>query len=133
MDEARFDTLARILGAGPAPRRAALRLLAGGALSALAAGLGVGRTASQSACSAPAQPCPGCCAGLDCGADDRCCIPTRSAKKCRKGSHCCSGVCKKKRGKPTGTCACRPAGQGCTAGRNCCSGRCGANGKCLDA
>ena len=133
MDARRFDELARALavasGTHPTARRSALRLLVGAGLAALTRLGAVGALAQD--CSEPAQPCPNCCDGLNCGAGNLCCIPTLSTKKCRKPLHCCTGVCKKKKGKPTGTCICRKLDQPCTAGRNCCSERCGRHGKCL--
>ena len=54
MDDRRFDDALRALAAHPAPRRAALRLLAGGALGAVLARLGLEEAASQTATCKPA-------------------------------------------------------------------------------
>src|SRR5438067_8268179 len=88
-----IDDLSRALAAGRS-RRWALRVLAGGAVTA-ALGLPGARAVT---------------------ADDAC---KPAGKKCRKASQCCSGTCTA--GACTG---CSLAGAGCSGGAECCSGLC---------
>ena len=76
MDGNRFDTLTRSL---VGPRRAALRALAGAALGAALARVGLAETTGLAAC----KPAGG---------------------KCKKAGDCCSRRCRKRQGKKTGKC-----------------------------
>lgn len=42
------------------------------------------------------------------------------ANRCKRNRQCCTGFCKKKRGKKYNRCRCRREGQSCTENRNCC-------------
>ena len=79
MDANRFDALTRTLTAAGSRRRA-LRGLAAVAVVAVAARLGSGETAANH---------------TGCG---------HTGTGCRRGGHCCSGVCKGSRGKKTCRC-----------------------------
>jgi len=76
MDHQRFDALIRKLGATPRSRRGALRLVTGGALAGLLAHAGIGVPAAAAGCLTVAKPC-------------------------RRASQCCSGICRRSRGKKT--------------------------------
>ncbi len=109
MDEARFDDLTRSL-AGTASRRWIVRRLAGVALGAALAGLGLEEAAAK-------------CVVL--------------GKGCKSGSQCCSGFCQRhgkctKDGKLTGKCKCRcPTGTTACGSRACCGqGQQCQNGAC---
>ena len=105
MDGARFDPIARALGATPS-RRGALRLLAGGALGSLlalprVAAAQVWSEANAGSCRAPGDLCNGdgdCCS-------ERCragrCLCRRRGATCAVDRACCSGRCRKR----TGRCA----------------------------
>ncbi|CAA9582508.1 MAG: hypothetical protein AVDCRST_MAG19-4204 [uncultured Thermomicrobiales bacterium] len=115
MDDRRFDDLARALSGGPAPRRAALRLLGGGALGGLLAVLG--REDAAAACRAPSKVC---------ARDSQCCSKRCSRKGrclCTKAAHCpkparacevavCAGGRCGTAPAPAGT-VCRPAVDAC--------------------
>ena len=104
MDGDRFDAIVRTLGRA-ASRRGSLKLLAGGALGAVAARLGVGEAAA--ACVA---------AGKQCGKGDKCCAGSKckgGTCKCRAGLKDCGKVCK----------ACC-TGDDCAIGQACARGRC---------
>ena len=100
MDDVQFDRLARILGVG-GTRRAATRLLAGGALGTLFGRLGL----------APAI-------GAERGGH---CRGVRDA--CHRDDQCCSDRCEH------GFCTCKTRGK-CETGKACCSGKC-RDGKCV--
>jgi hypothetical protein len=89
MDAPRFDALARRLAAAPS-RRSLLAALVGGATVA------AGGPPARAAC----KPNGARCARSDAGA-------------------CCSGVCKRKRGKSR--CAAAPGARGCTVEANACT------------
>ena len=84
MEGEQFDNLARALS-GPGTRRQALRFLAGGALGALFARLGLEATAT--ACLAAGKGGSGgqCCSGF-CGPRETCCLV--KGKRCKRGSQC---------------------------------------------
>jgi hypothetical protein len=102
VDQDRFDAWTRRI-ASRSHRRAAAKLLTGGALGAVFAAFGL--TAAT--------------AGPDCGAD---------GAPCKKKTDCCSGACKRKKGKKKGKCqpcqaaCCRDAD--CTGGKRCQGGTC---------
>ena len=103
MDDRRFDALARSLAAGGS-RRAALRLLGGGLLAALAR-FGLADEAA---------------------ADDRDASCRGTCDQCTKDGQCCSGRCRE------GACRCKPRGS-CKVDRACCSGQCRRDGTCRPA
>ncbi len=78
MDDCLFDDLTRALGAGPAPRRAALRLAAGGALATLA-GLLRGSEAAA-ACSSGKKRC-----GEKCIPASACCTKPKKSRWIAEG------------------------------------------------
>ena len=94
MDGRSFDVVAKSFVTS-SPRRTAARLLAGGALSAALARLGLGEVATEAAAT---------CRAI--------------GKKCRRNRECCSKLCKR------GTCRCRREGTSCTSYETCCSGSC---------
>ena len=126
MDERRFDALVRAVAADPAPRRAALRFLAGGALGGLFARLASGAMAAE--CLASGKGCrrgSQCCTGFCNGRDNCACKPAGMA--CADPGECCMGLCE------GGSCACPPdqtpcAGKCCAPGQRCKDGRCVADG-----
>jgi hypothetical protein len=123
VDDRRFDALVRQLALGPASRRQALRLLAGGALAAVLTRLGLAGVPAQEcvplkgACSPASICCKGVCK------NEVCCLELGT--KCKRGGQCCSGVCSKK----TGKCTCLQKDKPCSvaAEHKCCSGNCDGN------
>ena len=123
MDGARFDRWTRLLAADPASRRGALRLLAGGALGAVLARLGAEGAVAQDECLPLRSSCSTsnpsrCCSGHCSRTTSLCCLP--ASNKCKKGTQCCSTLCKG----PTGKKKCR-----CNDGRLPCKGVCCATGE----
>lgn len=126
MDDRRFDALVRTLVTGPASRRAALRLLAGGALGGLLPSLGVREAAAGCAgtLACPAGDCTGC-KGTVCGPHQKCCRPHDAV--CTNKSQCCSGRCRIPKGKSRGRCKCTVGTAPCGT-----TGCCAANQACVD-
>ena len=104
MDDRRFDRLARTVAAG-GTRRAALRLLGGGVIAALAR---LGFPADEAAALDRDASCRGSC------------------DQCTKDGQCCSGRCRE------GQCRCKERGS-CKVDRACCSGQCRRDGTCKPA
>ena len=136
MDADRFDRWTRHL-ADQSTRRAALRLLTGGALGGLLARVGLEEAAAACTKLKTGAVCaddPDCCSG-QCSDDrrpkgtepeeHRCCLP--KGKKCKTGLQCCSRLCNRK----TGRCKCRGVLVNCSGHDQCCSGRC-KDGSCTD-
>ena len=94
MDAGTFDLLTRCLG-----RRGALRAALG------LIGLGGAMAVADDAAAGPTIEF--------CGAK------TRGAR-CRRGRQCCSGRCKRKKGKNKGRCRCSPLGARCATPGDCC-------------
>lgn len=107
MDSVRFDSIARALGAA-ATRRAGI----GGALAALASRL-LPQVADAATEPEPEGPCG----------------KKGKANRCHKHSQCCTGYCRKKKGKK-GRCRCAPAKVTCTKKTICCDGLTCSDGKC---
>jgi hypothetical protein len=124
VDDATFDRLARTLSAGverPLARRPAVRIIAGGLLGAVLAGLGLGGV--EAACAGPGRRCGDgkkCCPGSVCkGGKCRCkggqapcagrCCQASSCGRCRRGEVCHAGAC---------------LGTGCPTGTRRCNGEC---------
>ena len=126
MDAARFDAIAKAEGA-EASRRQVLSGLAGGALAAMLARLGL-RAAPT--CGEVGAPCAGRCCGPTgaactfgwngCGGgrrDGLCGVSSRDT--CAVDAECCTRRCR------DGACvACLTTGATCVADANCCSGPC---------
>jgi len=130
-----FDALAKALAA-PAPRRAALRLLAGGALGGLLASLAGGEAladkkkkckASEKRCGNKCIPKRDCCKDYDCGlCRDEVCI--RGRCRCAPGLAPCGGrctvACNPDEVFTPGCACCKPYLRPCANDANCCSGLC---------
>jgi len=93
MDDRRFDDLARSLAAGPASRRAALRLLAG---LALGTPLGLLGPTGAAACTAVGGRCnlakPGRCCSKKCSKRGKCLCAQASQRPCYTGPAGTEGV-----------------------------------------
>lgn len=94
MDDLRFDRLTKTLGVG-GTRRAATRLIAGGAIGALLVRTGL--------VPAPAAERDGHCRG--------------GGKSCKNNDQCCTDHCQQ------GVCTCKKQGK-CDTDKVCCSGKC---------
>jgi DNA-binding beta-propeller fold protein YncE len=123
MDEQRFDAALRALGNG-ASRRQALAgaigaLFGGGLLETAAKGKDTGKARSQEKEKDKDES----------GAEGPCGDGSGKANRCRKHSQCCTGYCKKKKGR-SGRCRCLKRGKACTADKNCCKGMTCRDGVC---
>ena len=137
MDGTRFDSLARALGGGRMTRQLALRAVAGAALAAIAGGHQAPAKGSRKwrsgqeprGRSRSRQEAPGHSRGDQKPASDErvaavACLGGRNT--CKRSAQCCSGLCKKRKGKKAGKCSpCRPNCAGRDCGPNGCGGSCG--------
>jgi hypothetical protein len=137
MDDIRFDTLSRALGAA-ASRRAGLRAMLGAALASPVAGVADARhgrkrrrgvagpcgdgTAKDNRCAKDAECCTKYCA-------DGMCRCKPNLLDCNKDDQCCSGRC------ISGFCdgGCKPEGSKCVDTANCCSGMICDGGLCVSS
>lgn len=117
MDQDRFDDLARTV-AGSGTRRAMLRRLAGGALGALVAGLGLSEATAQEQTEA-SHRCRN--VGGRCEQGDRCC----AGAVCRGGRCDCRGGRKRCGNRCIRDTACCTGGRtGCATNQTCINGAC---------
>jgi hypothetical protein len=94
MDATTFDLLTRVLG-----RRAAVRAALG------LVGLGGAVAGTDNAAAGPTIAF---------------CEAKTKGARCRRGRQCCSGRCKRKKGKHKGRCRCSPLGARCATLDDCC-------------
>lgn len=135
MENSRFDSLARIVGANSS-RRAFAQIVGGLVIGGVATGAGL--RSSEAAKSGKCKPsCPACqvCQNGKCKrkhGKKKCkagtCLPVSNGSACNGTGQCLNGSCN---AKPT----CLGTGQDCTAGTasSCCSGVCRGDNHCQNS